>query len=235
MESLAINILKETENFYIITQGHVRSFLFLGENSDILVDTCFGGEILDAVKSLSNKPLKVIFTHCDRDHIGGESLFEEKYIHPSEYSACEEKNGMGIDALPLWEGDIIDNGNFKFEVIHIPGHTPGSVALLERDKRFLIGGDTIQEGTIYMFGQGRSLKAYKASVEKLIKIKDSFDIVYSAHNELKIKPETLYDLKDFADDLIKGNYPEAEDAPNRMPNEVKIYRKGKVSFFLYEK
>ena len=86
-----------------------------------------------------------------------------------------------------------------------------------------------------MFGQGRSLKAYKASVEKLIKIKDSFDIVYSSHNELKIKPETLYDLKDFADDLIKGNYPEAEDASNRMPPEVKIYRKGKVSFFLYEK
>ncbi|MBE6732068.1 MAG: MBL fold metallo-hydrolase [Ruminococcaceae bacterium] len=227
-------IKKISENFYEISQSHVRAFLLVGTEFNILVDTCFGGDILEAVKSISDKPLKVIFTHCDRDHIGGESLFEEKYIHPAEYSCNEEKNGSEIDAAALWEGDIMDNGNFKLEVIHIPGHTPGSIALLEREKRFLIGGDSIQTGTIYMFGQGRSLKALKASINKLIKIKDDFDVVYSSHNQREISPETLCEIEDFIGDLIKGNYPKAENTSPNMPANVKIYRKGNVSFFLYE-
>ena len=221
------------ENFYMITQRHVRSFLFVGKEFNILVDTCFGGDIPEAVKSISDKPIKVIFTHCDRDHIGGESLFDEKYIHPAEYSCNLEKNGSEIDALPIWEGDEINNGNFKFEVIHIPGHTPGSIALLEKEKRFLIGGDSIQTGTIYMFGQGRSLKALKSSMNKLIKIKDKFDVVYSSHNQLEVTPDTLYEIEDFAGDILKGIIPEKEDA-SPMPENVKIYRKNNVSFYLFE-
>lgn len=226
-------IKKLSENFYMITQKHVRSFLFIGKEFNILVDTCFGGDILEAVNSISDNPVKVIFTHCDRDHIGGESLFSEKYIHPAEFACNSEKNGSEIDALPLWEGDILDNGNFKFEVIHIPGHTPGSIALLEKDKHFLIGGDSIQTGTIYMFGQSRSLKALKASMNKLIKIKDKFDVVYSSHNQLEVSTETLYEIEDFAGDIINGIIPTAEDA-SPMPENVKIYRKNNVSFYLFE-
>ena len=227
-------IKKHEKGFYVLSQRHVRAFLFEGKDFNILVDTCFGGDISQAVKGISEKPVKVIFTHCDRDHIGGESLFEDKYIHPAEYSCCLEKNGFMIDAKPLWEGDIIDNGDFKFEIIHIPGHTPGSIALLERDKHLLISGDSVQTGSIYMFGAGRSLQAFKASMGKLIGIKDSFDMAISSHNDLKILPEKLYELESLADDILKGNIPEAKSAPSQMPAEVKIYGKNNVSFFLYE-
>lgn len=57
----------------------------------------------------------------------------------------------GKDRL-LWEGTVIDLGFWKFEVILTPGHTPGSIMLLDREKRLLISGDTIQAGDIYMFG-----------------------------------------------------------------------------------
>ncbi len=64
----------------------------------------------------------------------------------------------GKDRL-LWEGTVIDLGFWKFEVILTPGHTPGSIMLLDREKRLLISGDTIQAGDIYMFGPGRNLPA----------------------------------------------------------------------------
>ena len=63
--------------------------------------------------------------------------------------------------LPAFEGDIIDLGERKLEVIHVPGHTPGSITLLDREERCLIGGDPVQiDGEIYMFGLHRDMEAY---------------------------------------------------------------------------
>ncbi|MGB8453867.1 MAG: MBL fold metallo-hydrolase [Anaerocolumna sp.] len=95
---------------------------------------------------------------------------------------------------PIWEGDIIDLGNYCFEVLLIPGHTPGSIALLEREKRFLIGGDSIQTGKIFMFGNGRNFDAFRASMLKLQGLLEAFDLIYSSHNELIVKPEILKQL-----------------------------------------
>lgn len=43
---------------------------------------------------------------------------------------------------------------YHFEVVLIPGHTPGSIALWEKEKRFLISGDSVTNATTFLFGRG---------------------------------------------------------------------------------
>jgi glyoxylase-like metal-dependent hydrolase (beta-lactamase superfamily II) len=63
--------------------------------------------------------------------------------------------------LPVYDGEIIDLGDRPLEIVHVPGHTPGSISVLDRIQRTLIGGDPIQmHGQIYMFGIHRDLHSY---------------------------------------------------------------------------
>ena len=62
---------------------------------------------------------------------------------------------------------MIEIGDYCFEVIEIPGHTYGSIAFLDIQKKLLIVGDTVQLGPIYMFDEHRNLDLYIHSLEKL--------------------------------------------------------------------
>jgi glyoxylase-like metal-dependent hydrolase (beta-lactamase superfamily II) len=44
----------------------------------------------------------------------------------------------------LQEGDVIDLGNRKLEIVHLPGHTPGSIGVYIRDEGILFTGDSLQ-------------------------------------------------------------------------------------------
>lgn len=167
--------------FWAIEQQGVRCFLLEGEEYALLVDTGYGGELREVCAGLTDKPIRLVHTHSDRDHVGASDQFAPWYMHPAEFSTHQLKNGTPAGCLPIWEGEIIDLGTYRLEVVLIPGHTPGSIALLERDKRFIIGGDSIQDNPIYMFGPGRDLAAFAASMEKLQGLQDAFDTVYPSH------------------------------------------------------
>lgn len=46
------------------------------------------------------------------------------------------------------DGDLVDLGDRRFRVLHLPGHSPGSIGLWEEETRTLIGGDAIYDGLI---------------------------------------------------------------------------------------
>lgn len=97
--------------------------------------------------------------------------------------------------MPLWEGEHLRCGGFDLEVVLIPGHTPGSIALLDEKKRLLISGDSVQSGTVYLFGQGRNLPAYRASLDKLAALSYRFDWVLPSHGEALIPASALRDVR----------------------------------------
>lgn len=180
--------IKINEGFYSIEQGFVRSFLFVGEKEALLIDTGIGGNLREYVEEITKLPITLVITHSDRDHVGASEQFEKRLMHPSEFDYYQRKNSNTVPMEPIWEGDIIDLGNFRFEIILIPGHTPGSIALLEREKRFIIGGDSIQTGPIFMMGDGRNFAAFYASMRKLEGLLGCFDVIYSSHHEMAVKP-----------------------------------------------
>ena len=221
---------KTDHGFWCIEDGGVRAFLFEGQDKALLADSTFSEGLSDYVKALTDKPVELITTHADGDHTGSAAEFPVQYMHPSEFDYYQRRGIIPDNLHPIWDGDILDIGAFKFEIVHIPGHTPGSIMLLEREKRFAIGGDTVQSGAIFMFGPGRNFRALIASYYKLLQMAGDFDVIYSSHGELMISPDIIKDLIDGAERYLAGGA-EYVDGPDRLPPSVKQYNIGKAHFF----
>lgn len=67
----------------------------------------------------------------------------------------------------LEEGDSIDLGGHRYEVLHLPGHSPGGIGLFEADTGILFAADTIYDGPLLFDGPGMSVPAYRESFCKL--------------------------------------------------------------------
>jgi glyoxylase-like metal-dependent hydrolase (beta-lactamase superfamily II) len=65
------------------------------------------------------------------------------------------------------EGDIIETGRYRFEVLHLPGHSPGGIALWEPAAGLLFSGDVIYDGVIVDTGPGSDVPAYRETMARL--------------------------------------------------------------------
>lgn len=219
--------------FTSIEDEGVRFFLFEGENEALLVDTGFGrGDLKAFLGTLTDKPVTtVVLTHADGDHSGGCTQFENAVfrMHPAEYGFFSADHAALAERMrPAWEGDEICIGEYRLRVVHIPGHTPGSIALLDEKHRFLLGGDTVQSGIVFMFGTGRSMHAFLHSIEKLETMADRFDIVYASHRALEVPADILPEQAQAARDILDGKIPGREP---EGPFPCKLYERGRVRFY----
>ena len=229
MAEAAHEVIETGERSWRIEEDMVRAFLFEGTDTALLVDTGFGnGNIRDTVEKLTKKPVTLVVTHADPDHIGGNALFDNACMHPAEYSCYYESMPADAAVTPLWDGDIIDLGARKFEVVLLPGHTPGSIALLDRGNRILVAGDTLSEAPIFMFGKSRSVRAYIHSLERLSKTSGSFDVIYPSHGPFPLGPDSIERLISGAEKLLKGEL-EPQAPPFELP--ARMYVAEGAAFF----
>lgn len=93
----------------------------------------------------------VIDTHIHADHYSG----GRKLAHRVNAPYCLHESNKGrvkFEFEPLHDGQLLDIGNVKVEVVHTPGHSPDSICLLVTDMRrgdvpwFVITGDTLFVG-----------------------------------------------------------------------------------------
>ena len=225
------HVKKIADHFWTFEEDGVRSFLFEGTDRAMLVDTGFGGLPLRAMTAeLTALPVFLVNTHTDKDHTGRNGEFGPVYMHPAEMEHYQNSLPEGCrmeDARPLWEGEVIDLGHWRFEVILTPGHTPGSIMLLERRKRMLISGDTIQDDLIFMFGAGRSMPAFQSSLKRMMAMADAFDTIWPSHGGYPLTPDIIPNILQGTQDLMNGKLP-GEEPPWPMP--CKKYTCDSVSF-----
>jgi glyoxylase-like metal-dependent hydrolase (beta-lactamase superfamily II) len=67
----------------------------------------------------------------------------------------------------LHDGDVVDLGDRAFEVLHLPGHSPGSIGLWDRSTGVLFSGDAVYDGPLLDDLDGSDLEAYVATVRRL--------------------------------------------------------------------
>jgi len=65
------------------------------------------------------------------------------------------------------EGDVIDAGDRRFEVLHLPGHSPGSIGLWEAKTGILFSGDAIYDGPLLDELPGSDIPIYVATMKRL--------------------------------------------------------------------
>ncbi|HHV27880.1 MBL fold metallo-hydrolase [Anaerosalibacter bizertensis] len=102
--------------------------------------------------------------------------------HPG-YKYCPKNP---IDFIPLEEGDKIEIGDYTFEIIDIPGHTPGHIGLYERNKKIFFCGDHILDRitpNIAFWGYEQDILA--VYFESLRKVYDyEIDYLFTAHRNI---------------------------------------------------
>lgn len=200
-ETIRIN-----ENTWRIEDNGVRFFVLAGEKEALVIDTGMNTPDAKAIaEKLTSLPLRLINTHADPDHISGNEAFGEFMMDEAErenYFVIHRKTG---NLVPVRDGDRIDLGGRILLVIGNPGHTPGSIALLDVGARVLYGGDAIQDGRIFMFGERRDLKKYVESLENLLAVHGGeFDTVYPSHGSIPVAPELITKLIAAAKDILAG-------------------------------
>ena len=200
-----MEIIQINENTWRIEEEGVRFFLLAGENKALLIDS--GMQVQNAkviAESLVELPIELLNTHGDRDHVGSNDEFDSFYMNPAEASNYYNTNKKTGTIIPVSDGDIIDLGDRELEIITLPGHTPGSIAVLDKNNKVLISGDPIQDGNIFMFGVQREMHAYLLSLEKLDKYKDRFDTIYPSHGTFPVRPELIDVLHEGAVRVMNG-------------------------------
>jgi glyoxylase-like metal-dependent hydrolase (beta-lactamase superfamily II) len=105
------------------------------------------GRYLDVTRARGARIVAVIDTHAHADHIsGGRALAAQAaapyHLHPYDAIHPMDMLPASFGFEPLREGGRLTFGAGGLEVLHVPGHTLGAVALL-LDRRFLFTGDTL--------------------------------------------------------------------------------------------
>ena len=149
------------------------------------------------VPRLAEKPVLAVASHCHFDHIGGSHEFDTRLGHAAEADVMaaptNENTAVGVfvraetfSALPyegftpesftvrpapltghLDEGDVLDLGDRAFKVLHLPGHSPGSIALFEAATGILFSGDIVYDGDLYDSVYHSDPGLYRQSLKRL--------------------------------------------------------------------
>ncbi len=93
----------------------------------------------------------------------------------------------------LADGDIVDLGNRTFEVLHLPGHSPGSIGLWDARDRVLFSGDAIYDGPLLDELPGSNIHDYVTTMKRLREL--PVDVVHGGH-EPSFGRERLKELCD---------------------------------------
>ena len=129
-------------------------YILYAENRDdcLVIDPGYEPEqVLSAVNSLGKTVAAILLTHGHFDHVGGvREIFAQTdcdiYLCPAD---CVMPEHMTAGTLcytnSYQEGDRVNLAGLTLQVLHTPGHTPGSVCLMCEDNLFV--GDTLFAGS----------------------------------------------------------------------------------------
>jgi len=161
------------------------------------------------ISELKLEPEAVLNTHCHFDHIFGNNFLCDEYAielwtHKDEikniarFEASTSLYGIREEApykpTHFFEnGDVFKFGDSSLEIIHTPGHSPGSVCFYSKQDKFLIAGDTLFAGSIGRTDfPGGDYDLIKESLLKLMKLPGD-TTVYCGHGpNTTIGQENLY-------------------------------------------
>lgn len=161
------------------------------------------------ISALAERPVMAVASHAHFDHIGNHHEFADRAIHRAEadilahptrsatladlYVSDEiftalppgDYDSSRYDVVPapatrlLEDGDVIDLGDRAFEVMHLPGHSPGSIALWEKATGILFSGDVVYDGPLIDDCYHSDIDDYIASMERLRRL--PVTVVHGGH------------------------------------------------------
>ncbi|NXY88443.1 MBLC2 protein, partial [Alcedo cyanopectus] len=156
--------------------------------------------LLAPMEGAGLRPLLAVATHVHFDHSGGLHHFEEVAVHRAEapallrgdnYEAVTWLSDREVTRPPrpgwrarhfhvppvrpsrlLQEGDVISLGDRQLTVMHMPGHSRGSICLHDKDRKILFSGDVVYNGSMIDWLPYSRISDYVASCQRLMELVD---------------------------------------------------------------
>lgn len=180
------------------------------------------------VALLTERPVWCLGSHSHFDHVGGHHEFDERIMHGAEADimAAPTRENTLIDAFIsvdifhafpydgfdiaaytikaapptrlVDEGDVIDLGDRVFNVLHLPGHSPGGIGLWEAKSGIFFSGDCIYDGKLYDDNADSNPDDYVESMERVKEL--PVTICHGGHHESIGRDR----MREIADEYIAG-------------------------------
>jgi len=150
----------------------------------------------------------VIFSRAHREN--ALAFIEKKNIRIDDISGFDINSWLEAKPNtlhPVSHGYVFNLGDREIEVFSIPGHTPGSILLLDRKRGRIFGGDSlIEKHPVWLhLDESAPLHVYHSAIGSLCGITDSFTEVYSAHMTEAISPSVIRDIYNAAGEILSGH------------------------------
>jgi len=181
-------VLGEISNIYLVEYEDGLIAVDAGSKGDHL-------KVLEYLRSIGYPPSSIryiVITHAHGDHIGG--LKELKDLtgalvaaHREEVPYLKGERVLRREVTPVDVDIVLEEGSLvgPLRVIHTPGHTPGSICLLEPSTRTIFVGDLVHEkdGELYEIPHHYSQDPHKNRVAIASLLDLNFDNVAPSHGE----------------------------------------------------
>ena len=197
------------KTWVIDDHGADNMYLVEGSEKALLIDTGLGAADLEStIKKFTGKPVLVVNTHGHPDHSGANYQFDKIYVHQADIETAKmfstpemRKNAGGAmlngqkpeeadlykgkektpEYITVSEGFEFDLGDRIISVMETPGHTPGSICLLDVKNKFLFSGDN-NNTLVWLFLENcRPLSEYLVTLEKQAAQWNKFTTLYPGH------------------------------------------------------
>jgi glyoxylase-like metal-dependent hydrolase (beta-lactamase superfamily II) len=213
--------------------GNELCYLLEGKERALLIDALTGaGNLRAFCRELTDLPVTLVNTHGHLDHAGGNFDFGECFIHPGDIALIYEiekehrmefvKNSMKnagrevfisesdftgsrpIKTFPVDDGHVFDLGDRKVEVIAVPGHTRGTIVLLDRNTRILFSGDACNVNTLLFLPHSTSIEEYRESLSRFLEFLPCFDTLRGGHGPLEVPKTIVNEALELCDEILAG-------------------------------
>ena len=167
-----------------------------GREEAVAIDPGFeAARVRRLLDAAGKRPVAVVATHGHFDHVGAAAELcggeLPLYIHEADRLALVDPAAWGsgfpvpalmpADVRTFVDGDVLELAGFSLEVMHTPGHTPGSSCFRGTDLFF--SGDLVFRGAIGRYDfPNSSAKDMFASLRRFLALPDELD-VYPGHGE----------------------------------------------------
>lgn len=195
-----------------LDRGWATAYLVVGRKYGILVDTGFGKENLRKfAETLTDRPVRMcVCTHGHGDHAGGAIYFKTAFMTPRAEMVMREKKRRGLDYQDkdldklqiqyVGDGSKIELGDRELEVFVLEGHSPGSIAVLDKKERILFTGDNIgnsecgADGGMIWYKDDTvqpSIQILAQNVAKLMQRRTEYDLVCWGHGNVPLDADIV--------------------------------------------
>lgn len=220
-----------TDRIYRIKMPFVCSYLIVGDEKAVMLDTGWGyGDIKEVAESITDLPMTLILSHGHPDHLGSAGQFEEAYLHEKDFEMVPSQSATDLrrrlmlqyvrkdfeenpdlwqepreaSYTPLTEDMTFDLGGLTIQPFLVPGHSPGHMVFIIPEERIAIFGDAISHPTLIVFENSSSIQEHHDAMVALKKYDHLYDRVLVNHMTYELDKVVLDNNIQLAKEILNG-------------------------------